>query len=58
MPYFIPRGFWVVAQPSKAVAIVRPQAGENHPGWRDALQELSGKLSEVEMRRLNYAIDG
>jgi len=31
---------------------------ENHPALRDVLQELSGKSSGVEMRWLNYAIDG
>jgi len=44
--------------PYEAVTIVRPQALEQHPGLRDALQELSGKFSGAEMRRLNYAVDG
>jgi glycine betaine/choline ABC-type transport system substrate-binding protein len=44
--------------PYEAVPIVRPQAFEMHPGLREALQELAGRFSEDEMRRLNYEVDG
>jgi glycine betaine/choline ABC-type transport system substrate-binding protein len=44
--------------PYEAVTIVRPQALESRPGFREALQELSGRFSADEMRRLNYAVDG
>jgi osmoprotectant transport system substrate-binding protein len=44
--------------PYEAVPIVRAQALAQHPELRTALQELAGKFSEDEMRRLNYAIDG
>ena len=29
-----------------------------HPAVREALNELGGKISDEEMRRLNYAVDG
>ena len=44
--------------PYEAVPIVRPPALDNHPGLRAALQNLTGKFSEEEMRQLNYAVDG
>jgi osmoprotectant transport system substrate-binding protein len=31
---------------------------ERHPALRAVLQELAGKISEEEMRRLNYAVEG
>ncbi len=44
--------------PYQAVPIVRRKTLMRHPEVREALDELSGKISDEEMRRLNYAVDG
>ena len=44
--------------PYDAVPIVRRETLQRHPAVRQALADLAGKLSEEEMRRLNYAVDG
>ena len=44
--------------PYDAVPLVRQATIERHPGLRDALAALGGKISENEMRRMNYAVDG
>lgn len=44
--------------PYEAVPVVRRETLERHPALRQALAELAGKISEAEMRRLNYALDG
>jgi osmoprotectant transport system permease protein len=44
--------------PYDAVPLVRRETIEKHPEIRQALKELGGKVSEDEMRRLNYAVDG
>ncbi len=44
--------------PYEAVPIVRPDSLQRRPGLREALGVLGGKLTEQEMRRLNYAVDG
>jgi osmoprotectant transport system substrate-binding protein len=44
--------------PYDAVPIVRRECLERYPEIRNALQHLSGKINEQDMRRLNYAIDG
>jgi osmoprotectant transport system substrate-binding protein len=44
--------------PYEAVPIVRRDTLERHPELRAALRALGGQLSEAEMRRLNYAVDG
>jgi osmoprotectant transport system substrate-binding protein len=44
--------------PYEAVPIVREQTLEQHPEIRTALAELGGKLSDAEMRQLNYEVDG
>ncbi len=44
--------------PYEAVPIVRSQTIERHPELRQALAELAGKISDEEMRKLNYAVDG
>ncbi len=44
--------------PYEAVAIMRKAMLEHHPEVRRALDELAGKISEAEMRKLNYAVDG
>jgi len=44
--------------PYEAVAVVRQQTLAEHPEVRAALDELGGKISNAEMRQLNYAVDG
>ena len=44
--------------PYQAVPIVRGETLARHPAVRQALDELGGKISEDEMRRMNYAVDG
>ena len=44
--------------PYQAVPIVRRETLKRHPAVRDALNQLGGKISDGEMRRLNYAVDG
>jgi glycine betaine/choline ABC-type transport system substrate-binding protein len=44
--------------PYEAVLIIREQALKEHPEARQALAELAGKISDAEMRQLNYAVDG
>jgi osmoprotectant transport system substrate-binding protein len=44
--------------PYEAVPIVRPDALSRFPGMSAAIEELSGKISDTEMRRMNYAVDG
>jgi len=44
--------------PYDAVPLVRQAIIERHPGLQDALAALGGKISEDEMRRMNYAVDG
>jgi osmoprotectant transport system substrate-binding protein len=44
--------------PYVAVPVVREQTLDEHPEVRAALDELGGKISDAEMRRLNYAVDG
>ena len=44
--------------PYDAVPVVREQTLERYPAVRQALAALAGKISEEDMRRLNYAVDG
>ena len=44
--------------PYEAVPIVRQEILTLHPEIEQALEELAGKISDDEMRRLNYAVDG
>ncbi len=44
--------------PYEAVPIVREQTLKDHPEVNTALDQLAGKISDDEMRRLNYAVDG
>jgi osmoprotectant transport system substrate-binding protein len=44
--------------PYEAVPIVRQGTVERHPELNQALAELAGKISDDEMRSLNYAVDG
>jgi len=42
--------------PYQAVPIVRRQTLALHPAVRKALEELAGKISDAQMRRLNYEV--
>jgi osmoprotectant transport system substrate-binding protein len=44
--------------PYQAVPITRRETLKRHPEVREALNELAGKITDEEMRRLNYAVDG
>ncbi len=44
--------------PYYAAPVVRRPTLERHPPVRAALEELAGKISEEEMRRLNYGVEG
>jgi osmoprotectant transport system substrate-binding protein len=44
--------------PYEAALVVREEALAGHPGLREALAGLSGKLSDKVMRSLNYEVDG
>jgi osmoprotectant transport system substrate-binding protein len=44
--------------PYEAVAVVREQTLQQHPEVAQALAELGNKISDKEMQKLNYALDG
>ncbi len=44
--------------PYEAVPIIRQETLTRHPEVKQALDELAGKISDQEMRQLNYAVDG
>jgi glycine betaine/choline ABC-type transport system substrate-binding protein len=44
--------------PYEAVPIIRQETLAHHPQVRQALNELAGKISDDDMRQLNYAVDG
>jgi len=44
--------------PYEAVAVIRQQTLHDHPEVAEAVAELGGKISDQEMQRLNYALDG
>ena len=44
--------------PYEAVPLMRRATIEKHPEAHDAIGALAGKISEDEMRRMNYAVDG
>jgi glycine betaine/choline ABC-type transport system substrate-binding protein len=44
--------------PYDAVPIIREQALREHPEVNAVLEALAGKVSEQDMRRMNYAVDG
>jgi osmoprotectant transport system substrate-binding protein len=44
--------------PYEAVPIIRQETLTRHPEVKVALDELAGKISDDDMRRLNYAVDG
>ena len=44
--------------PYEAVPVVRRDTLERHPEVRAAIVELGGKISDAEMQKMNYAVDG
>lgn len=44
--------------PYQAVPVVRSQVLEKYPELRSVLAELGGKISEEDMRKLNYQVSG
>jgi glycine betaine/choline ABC-type transport system substrate-binding protein len=44
--------------PYDAVPLIRQQTLEKHPELRKVFSDLAGKVSEQDMRRLNYEVDG
>ncbi len=44
--------------PYEAVAVIRQQTLQQHPEVGEAIAELGGKISDQEMQKLNYALDG
>jgi glycine betaine/choline ABC-type transport system substrate-binding protein len=44
--------------PYEAVPVIREQTLSVHPEVRQVLNDLAGKISDAEMRELNYAVDG
>ncbi|HXM62087.1 MAG TPA: glycine betaine ABC transporter substrate-binding protein [Terriglobales bacterium] len=44
--------------PYEAVPIIRQETLTSHPEVKAALDELAGKISDDDMRQLNYAVDG
>ncbi len=44
--------------PYEAVPLVRRATLDRHPEVRGVIAALAGKISEDEMRRMNYAVDG
>jgi len=44
--------------PYQAVPIVRQETLTRHPGIAAALDALAGAISDEEMRRMNYSVDG
>jgi osmoprotectant transport system substrate-binding protein len=44
--------------PYEAVPVIRQETLARHPEVKRALDELAGKISDDDMRQLNYAVDG
>jgi glycine betaine/choline ABC-type transport system substrate-binding protein len=44
--------------PYQAVTVVRAETLRRYPDLQAALEALGGKISDDEMRRMNYAVDG
>ena len=44
--------------PYEAVAVIRQQTLQQHPEVAEAIGGLGGKISDQEMQKLNYALDG
>jgi glycine betaine/choline ABC-type transport system substrate-binding protein len=46
-----------VFPPYQACIVVRQEALASYPNLRAILTELSGKISDTQMRSMNYAVD-
>jgi len=44
--------------PYEAVPVIREQVTQQHPEIAAALDDLAGKISDEEMQKMNYAVDG
>ena len=44
--------------PYEAVPVARNETLQRHPEVRKALEDLAGRISDEDMRRMNYAVDG
>jgi glycine betaine/choline ABC-type transport system substrate-binding protein len=44
--------------PYEAAPVVRRETLDHYPELRDAISKLAGKLTNEQMRKLNYAVDG
>ena len=44
--------------PYEAVPVIRRQTLQRHPEVGTAINELAGKISDEDMQKLNYAVDG
>lgn len=44
--------------PYEAVPVIRQQTVQQHPEVAEALEHLKDKISDAEMQRMNYAVDG
>ena len=44
--------------PYEAVPVIRQQTEQQHPEIAQALATLSGQISDAEMQKMNYAVDG
>ena len=44
--------------PYEAVAVMREEMVRDHPEVAQALADLGGKISDIEMQQMNYAVDG
>jgi len=44
--------------PYEAVAVIRQHTLQQHPQVAQAVADLAGKISDQEMQKLNYALDG
>jgi osmoprotectant transport system substrate-binding protein len=44
--------------PYEAVPVIRNDTIARHPEVSAAIRELAGKISDEEMRKMNYAVDG
>ncbi len=49
---------WHYFPPYEAAPVVRLDTLASHPGMRQALAELAGRLTDQTMRKLNYELDG
>jgi osmoprotectant transport system substrate-binding protein len=44
--------------PYEAVAVMRQETVSRHPEVQRALEDLAGRISDLDMQQLNYAVDG